>query len=70
MPTLVVKCKDKNILKELRKAEKHLHNAGITFDTGYNVIDAIREWSLDWSLEGAKLTYTDNERKEIHEKNK
>jgi len=43
--------------EHLMEAEKHLHKAGISFDTGYAIEEHIRDWELDWSLEGAKLTH-------------
>lgn len=41
--------------EHLIEAEKHLTKAGITFDTGYALQEHIRDWELDWSLEGAHL---------------
>ena len=43
--------------KHLMEAEKHLHEAGVSFDTGYAVEEHIRDWELDWSLEGARLIH-------------
>ncbi len=48
----------------LMEAERHLHKAGVSFDTGYAVQEHIREWELDWSLKGAKLA---NVREEMTE---
>ena len=43
-------------LKHVQKAMSELLKAGVSFDTGYDLVDHIRDWELDWSLEGAKLT--------------
>lgn len=43
-------------LKHLQKARSELIKAGVTFDSGYDLIENIIDWELDWSLEGAKLT--------------
>jgi len=36
-------------------AEKELHKAGISFDTGYDFGAKRRDWELDWSLKGATI---------------
>lgn len=43
-------------LKHLQKARSELTNAGVTFDSGYDLKENIFDWELDWSLEGGKLT--------------
>lgn len=43
----------------LMEAERHLHKAGVSFDTGYAVQEHIRDWELDWSLRGAKLAHVE-----------
>ena len=43
----------KDRLNRLFRLEDKLHEQGIHFDTGYEVISGMREWSLDWSLSGA-----------------
>ena len=45
--------------EHLIEAEKHLHKAGVSFDTGYAVQDHTRDWELDWSLKGAKLAHVE-----------
>lgn len=61
-------------LKHLQKAQKELIKVGISFDTGYDLVNNIREWELDYSLKGAKLLedkilqfniYTDKKVKQI-----
>ena len=50
--------KDKEALDHLFEAEKHLNQAGISFDTGVGPVGrdgGERAWELDWSLKGAKL---------------
>ena len=42
-------------MKHLRKAERQLSKAGISFDTGYNFCDKTRDWEFDWSLKGANV---------------
>ena len=51
--TLKFTVKDKEALDHLFEAERHLNQAGISFDTGSSGSD--RDWELDWSLKGAKL---------------
>ena len=46
---------NKKQMEHLFKAEKELSKAGVSFDTGYDMREAIRDWELDWSLEGAKV---------------
>ena len=43
-------------LKHVQKAMSELLKAGVSFDTGYDLVNHVRDWELDWSLEGAKLT--------------
>ena len=52
--------RDKAALDHLFEAEKHLNQAGISFDTGIGPVNertrsGERDWELDWSLKGAKL---------------
>ena len=42
-------------LKHLQKARSELTKAGVIFDSGYDLIENIFDWELDWSLEGAKV---------------
>ena len=37
---------------KLRKIEILLGEIGISFDTGWTAEDNIRDWELDWSLQG------------------
>lgn len=41
--------------KHLRKAEKELYKAGVSFDTGYDFEEKRRDWEFDWSLRGAQV---------------
>ncbi len=41
----------------LREAEKHLSEAGVSFDTGMDLGSRIRDWEFDWSLKGAKVLF-------------
>ena len=43
-------------LKYLQEARSELIQAGVAFDTGYDLKEGIFEWELDWSLKGAELT--------------
>lgn len=54
--TLKIPILSEEQLKHIRKAEKELLELDIYFDTGYDLVKNIRDWELDWSLEGAKLT--------------
>lgn len=55
-PTLVMPIKSKKQLEHLFKAQSQLHKAGVTFDTGTQLVKPIeRHWELDWSLKGAKM---------------
>lgn len=44
-------------LKHLFKAEEELRKAGVHFDVGSLVQENVREWSFDWSLEGAEVIF-------------
>lgn len=55
MPTLKIKAATKIKLNIIKEAEKNLAMAGVTFDTGYDMMTQEREWHLDFSLKGAKL---------------
>ena len=48
--------KTKEQLEHLHKAEAELLKAGVSFDTGYDVGENIRDWEFDWSLKGAKVS--------------
>ena len=39
----------------LQEAQRLLGEAGVTFDTGYDLEKNERDWNLDFSLEGAWL---------------
>lgn len=41
--------------EKVREACELLREAGVTFDTGIDVVEDAREWHLDWSLDGATL---------------
>lgn len=53
--TLRIPVKDEKAMEHLFEAERHLHAAGVHFDTGYSTQTHERDWELDWSLKGAKL---------------
>ena len=57
MPTLKFKVESKEQLNYLFKAEGYLHKAGVEFDTGYDTVNGVRDWELDWSLKGAELIH-------------
>ena len=57
--TLRIKIKNKEHLNKIFNIEKLLHEAGIQFDTGYDLVNKIRDWELDWSLKGAKLAHVE-----------
>ena len=42
-------------LDNLFKAEKFLHQAGVSFDTGFDINNQVRDWELDDSLDGATV---------------
>lgn len=52
---LQFKISNKKQLDILFAIEKQLSEAGITFDTGYDTVNDVREWFLDWSLKGAEI---------------
>lgn len=54
--TLKISILSEEQLKHIQKAERELLRAGVSFDTGYGLVNNIRDWELDWSLEGTKLT--------------
>lgn len=41
--------------KHIFNASKELGLAGVTFDSGYNVLENTIDWELDYSLKGAKI---------------
>jgi len=43
--------------EKIFEAEKLLREAGIDFDTGYDLVENRRDWEFDWSLEGAKVYF-------------
>ena len=49
------KNKTKKQLKHLFNVERELGKAGVSFDTGYNVNEKIRDWEFDYSLKGAEV---------------
>jgi hypothetical protein len=46
-------------LEQLLKAEEELRKAGIVFDTGMHLIEKVRHWNFDYSLEGAEVYIND-----------
>ena len=54
--TLKIPILSKEQLKHLQKARSELTKAGVIFDSGYDLIENIFDWELDWPLEGAELT--------------
>lgn len=61
-------------LKHVQKAMSELLKAGVSFDTGYDLVSHVRDWELDWSLENAEMlenkalqfnVYTDKKVKHI-----
>lgn len=42
-------------LDHLFEAEKHLREAGVSFDTGCGC--GMRDWKFDWSLAGANVLF-------------
>ena len=53
--TLKIPILSETQLKHVQKAMSELFKADVTFDTGYDLVNNIRDWELDWSLENAKL---------------
>lgn len=53
--TLKIPMQSEEQVKHLQKARNNLTKAGITFDSGYDLVNGIFEWKLDWSLKGAKI---------------
>ncbi len=43
--------------KHFFEAEKHLFEAGISFDTGMDLGSRVRDWEFDWSLKGAQVMF-------------
>ena len=55
-PTLVVPIKSKKQMEHLYRAQSQLSKAGVTFDTGTQLVKPVeRHWELDWSLKGARI---------------
>jgi len=52
-PTLSIPITSEKQKGHVFQAEDELSKAGVTFDTGYG--GGMRDWELDWSLEGATL---------------
>ena len=48
---------DDKKLDALFKAENALREAGISFDTGFDVREGRRDWKFDWSLSGARVKF-------------
>ena len=59
MATLIFRNPTEEQLKHIFDAEDSLAEAGITFDTSHSLDEngnwLTREWSLDWSLQGAEI---------------
>ena len=53
--TLKIPVHSEGQLKHIHNAEEELLNAGVEFDTGYDLVNDINDWELDWSLKGAEL---------------
>lgn len=55
-PTLAIPVRSQKQMAHLFKAQEHLSEAGVNFDTGTKMTYPMeRHWELDWSLKGAKL---------------
>ena len=54
IPTAEMSEEQKNHLFE---AEKHLSEAGVTFDSGMDMGSRVRDWEFDWSLKGATVLF-------------
>ena len=52
--TLKIPCEGTK-LDRVKAAEGWLRAAGVTFDTGYDFVNKVRDWELDESLEGAEV---------------
>lgn len=53
--TLKIPVHSEEQLKRIHNAQEGLLIAGVEFDTGYDVVNNINDWELDWSLKGAEL---------------
>ena len=53
--TLKIPVHGEEQLKHIHNAEEELLNAGVEFDTGYDLVNGINDWGLDWSLKWAEL---------------
>lgn len=53
--TLIIPIRSEEQRNKIFEAEKKLSEAGITFDTGFDMIKNERHWELDWSLSGAEI---------------
>ena len=53
--TLRIPILNETQLIHLQKARVELTKADVIFDTGYDLVNNIRDWELDWSLENAEL---------------
>ena len=53
--TLKIPILSEEQLEHLQKARSELSKAGVTFDSGYDLVENIFDWELDWSLENAEL---------------
>lgn len=53
--TLKIPMGNKARLKHLQRARNELGKAGVSFDSGYDLIKNVFDWELDYSLKGAEL---------------
>ena len=53
--TLKIPMGNKAQLKHLQRARNELGKAGVSFDSGYDLIKNVFDWELDYSLKGAEL---------------
>jgi len=49
-------------MEHLHKAESELFEAGVYFDTGYDIGKKRRDWEFDWSLEGVEVWMKDKKK--------
>lgn len=53
--TLKIPVHSEEQLKHIHNAQEELLIAGVEFDTGYDLVNNVNDWGLDWSLKGAEL---------------
>lgn len=41
---------NKDQLNKVRELSNELYSMGISFDSGFSVVDGVIDWSLDWSF--------------------